>query len=131
MLKMTIKTLKLGDKKIRLESNAYSLILYENEFKRNFIKDFENICGNDGEVDIVNYARFLWTLAKTADEDVPDFETFTKSIELSGIFNSVSTIVELIASNIGAGSSKKYRARLPRVFTSLVRKFSRTRHAED
>lgn len=125
------KTIKLGDKRIRLESNAYSLILYENEFKRNFIKDFENICGNAGEVDVVNYARFLWTLAKTADEELTDFESFVKSIDLSGIFSSIATIVELIASNIGAKSSKKHRARIPRVFTFLARRFSRTHHAGD
>lgn len=125
------KVVKLGKESIRLESNAYSLILYENEFRRNFIKDFENVCGNAEELDIVNYARFLWVFAKTANDDIPDFESFIKSVELSGIFNNIPNIVNLIAENIGANSSKKYRARISRVFTSLARKFSRIRRVGD
>lgn len=86
MMTMT-KTIKLGNRKIRLESNAYSLILYENTFSRKFLKDYDNVCG-EGELDIVNYLRFLWTLAKTADRDIEDFEEFTNNIMLGDIFKA-------------------------------------------
>ncbi len=128
MMTMT-KTIKFGNRKIRLESNAYSLILYENTFSRKFLKDYDNVCG-EGELDIVNYLRFLWTLAKTADCDIEDFEEFTNNIMLGDIFKVLPDIVELITANIRVNTAKKHQARITRVFTFLHSKFSHTQHAE-
>ncbi len=123
------KTVKIGGKNMRLESNAYSLILYETTFHRKFLKDYENICGT-GELDVVNYIRFLWTLAKTADRDIEDFETFTEGLALGDVFKILPDLVELIYDNLKTQTVKKKKARLSRVFTFLRSKFSRTRHAE-
>ncbi|MEE3428576.1 MAG: hypothetical protein VZQ55_06385 [Ruminococcus sp.] len=126
---MASATVKLGDKKIRLESSAYSLILYETTFNRRFLKDFDNICGNDGELDVVNYLRFIWVFAKNTDDNLEDFESFVKGLELKDIFKNIPTIVNLISESLGA-KPKKRRAGIPYVFSFLARKFSLTRHGE-
>lgn len=127
---MTEKVVKLGEKKIRLASNAYSLILYEKTFGRRFLKDYDNIRG-EGELDFVNHLRFLWTFAKTADDETEDFETFVKNISIGDVLKALPDIVELIVDNLNISSSKKARAGIMRGFTFLRQKFSRMRRGED
>lgn len=103
---MAACTVKLGNEKIRLESNAYSLILYQDEFKRNFQKDFENICGMSDDVDPVNYLRFLWCFAKTAEKDTESFESFISKFEVGKVYSILPEIVELINKNLEINSVK-------------------------
>lgn len=120
---MIFEKVKLGNKNIRLESNAYSLVLYEDTFKRKFFKDFENICGLKGDVDISNYLRFLWCFAKCADTDIEDFETFTKSLKLGEVYEIMPQILDLINKNLEVSRKpKKWIAMVLQKFTQHRRK---------
>lgn len=128
---MASRTVKLGDQKIRLESSAYSLILYQDEFKRNFQKDFENICGLSDEVDPVNYFRFLWCFAKTADKETESFESFISKFEVGKIYSVLPEIVELINKNLEIDSVKSKNSKAGVLNTIRRRlKSSRTRRAK-
>lgn len=109
-MKSTI--IKLSDRDVELKVNAYSFILYENEFKgRNFLKDFNNVLGVDGEEPLVsNHLRFTWALAKTANPGLEDFEQFANSVSLDDVLGVVSTIVKLINESLGIGDSKNRTA---------------------
>jgi hypothetical protein len=97
----------LAGKETKLKSSAYSLIIYENEFKRNFIRDYENILGNDGVVDFSNYLRFLWVFVKTNNSDTEPFEQFSEKLEIGDVLEKLSLIIELINKSVTTRSLPK------------------------
>ena len=99
---MSTQKVKLLGREIELECNAFSQILYEDEFHRNFIKDFRNIRGVDnGDIETSNYIRFIWTFAKTADPKFIGFIEFAKSCQLNEVFSLVNFVVDTINHSLG------------------------------
>lgn len=97
----------IAGKETKLKSSAYSLIIYENEFKRNFIRDYENILGNDGDVDFSNYLRFLWVFVKTNNSNTEPFEQFSEKLEIGDVLEKLSLIIELINKSVTTRSLPK------------------------
>ena len=99
---MTSQKVQLLGKEVELKCSGYSLILYEDEFHRNFIKDFRNILGiDDKEVETGNYIRFIWAFAKTADSGCMSVNEFSKSCELNEVFALVNFVVDAINHSLG------------------------------
>lgn len=99
---MSSQKVKLLGREIELECNAFSQILYEDEFHRNFIKDFQNILGADGtDIESSNYIRFVWAFAKTADPKFMGFVDFAKSCQLNEVFALVNFVVDAINHSLG------------------------------
>ena len=118
---MVDKIVTLAGEKIRLESNAYSLILYEDTFKSNFSKDYSNIIlGANGEVKTSNSIRFVWLLIKTANPEYMDFEEFARTYTYGDVYEIIPTAIALIAASFTSTKPKKRKATALRGFVSRL-----------
>lgn len=112
---------KLLGRDIPLECSAFSMVIYEDEFKRNFLRDYENIIGVDdiennlSNALLGNYTRFAWAFAKTADINFLPFESFARQSSIADITSVVNTVVGLLNNSLSSyngdgGTSKKEEA---------------------
>lgn len=111
--------IKLNDRELKLECNAYSLVLYENTFKgRNFLKDYENLIT---EPNVSSHIRFLWCFAKTADSSIDDFEAFSRNNNiLESISEIISTNITLITNSLTSSLPKKKKKINLKKFFSII-----------
>lgn len=101
---MATEKVVLTNRELELKANAYTFIIYEDEFKgRNFLRDFNNVLGviEGEEPETSNHIRFLWALAKTANPQTEDFKQFAQSVGVDDVLLIVSTIVNLINESLG------------------------------
>lgn len=105
---MPSSVITLAGQKVKLEANAYSLILYEDEFKgRNFIADFENVLGLRGDIEASNHIRFTWALAKTANPNIEGFAEFARKYSLNDVFSIIKELSNLISQSLGVADNSK------------------------
>ena len=121
---MIDKIVTLAGEKIRLESNAYSLILYEDTFKSNFIKDYNKIFLENGEVISI---RFAWLLIKTANSEYMDFEEFARTYTYGDVYEIIPIVIGLIAASFNSTKPKKGIATALREFAFRLARFWRMR----
>ena len=70
-------------KKLKIKSAPWSLVVYEDQFGRDMSMDFQFMSvtfAKTGRVDMATFTRILWCLARTADQDLPDYEAWMKGL---------------------------------------------------
>ncbi len=108
------KTVKIDGKDVVLKASAYNLVLYRAEFGMDIFQAkadiFGALVGNRIElqkVDSLAVARMIWTMAKTADESLPGFGAWMRSIEDLPVVDLLSDNIELFISNMSQKSEIK------------------------
>lgn len=92
------KIVKIGDKKVTLKATAALPVRYKNEFGTEF---FDDLSANVTNLSSVNY-KMIYVMAKTADSNLPDYETWLDSFEYSDFkMNELISIAsELLRGNV-------------------------------
>lgn len=110
--------IRLNNTELNLECNAYSPVIYEDTFKgRNFLKDYEK---SITEPTVSTHIRFLWCFAKTADNSIDDFETFSRSKDiLENITDVINTNVVLITKSLTSSIPKKKKKARKSIFSII------------
>lgn len=103
--------LKINEKTIEVRANAFTLIVYEDTFKRRLLKDIREISENLSNCEDISFSvvsKLFWAAAKTADESLPDFCDFIKDFSISEITGTTVPILNLIVKS--TETRKKARA---------------------
>lgn len=101
------KTVKIDGKDVRLMATAYNLVIYRAEFGQDMFQAksevFSAISGSQlalNKIDGLGVARMIWTMAKTADESLPGFNQWMRSVEDLPVVDLLSDNLELFVSNM-------------------------------
>lgn len=121
------KTIYIDDKPVRLKSNASIMRIYKSQFRKDFFSELLKLSktmGNmssdeDGNIDLsmMSYEElgyldfeplynFIWVLAKAADRNIPDPDTWLEGFETMPIAEVFPQILDLLENSI---QSKKSR----------------------
>ena len=125
-------TVEINGKRVRVEANASTLIIYEDSFKgRRLLRDTAALLQMTDLTDIPYglVARLLWAEVRTADGGAPDFEEWLSGISVADILAARLTVLEVLAKSIATSKKSKaaaVRARIRERFSSL-----RTRRSAD
>ena len=111
------KVLNIGGKEIKMKSTAGTMNRYRNAFNRDFIKDLVKLQqklsqkldnGTDFEaIDLELFERLAWTMAKTADDEIPDIEHWLDEFETFDIMQALPEIMSLLTANLEQLNAKK------------------------
>ena len=107
---MPSKTIIIGKKKIKVEANASTLIIYEDRFKgRRLLQDIDNLIKIPGaeKVPFSLYSKFFWAAAKTADKNIPDIYEWSKNFEIGEIISAGQIATGLICESIETSRKAK------------------------
>lgn len=94
------KTLTIDGKKIRFKHTGGTLMRYRNQFNSEFFADLSALGAAQSDATKVNFAvieNMIWAFAKTADNSVPDPQTWYDSFEEIDILEVWSELSELTA----------------------------------
>lgn len=111
------KTLKIGNKEVKMKSTAGTMMRYRNNFNRDFIKDLMALqkkltnkidTGTEFEaIDLDIFEKIAWCMAKTADNTTPDIENWLDQFDTFDIMQVLPEIMELLVANMEQINSKK------------------------
>ena len=111
------RTVTIDGKAVALKASAYNLVLYRAEFgedifvaKSDVFAALEGTTLNLRKIDGLGTAKMLWCMAKTADEKLPGFNEWMKSIDDLPIIDLLSDNLELFVSNMNQKSEIKKAA---------------------
>lgn len=125
---MASRTIAIGKKKVKVEANASTLLVYEDRFKgRRLLQDIDYLVRIKSieKVPFSLYSKLLWATAKTADESTPDVYEWTKNFEINEIISASQVAVGLICESIE--TSKKEKATAGHRLISRLMTFFRMR----
>ena len=94
------KTLTIDGKKIRFKHTGGTLMRYRNQFNSEFFADLSALGAAQSDATKVNFAvieNMIWAFAKTADNSVPDPQTWYDSFEEIDILEVWGELAELTA----------------------------------
>ena len=94
------KTLTIDGKQIRFKHTGGTLMRYRNQFNSEFFVDLSALGTAQSDPTKVNFAvieNMIWAFAKTADDSVPDPQTWYDSFEDIDILEVWSELSELTA----------------------------------
>lgn len=111
------KIINISGKEVKLKSTAGTLLRYRNYFHRDFMKDLIHLQrrlnekeenGTDFEIiDLELFERIAWCMAKTADKDTPDIESWLDGFESFDIMIVLPEIMTLLTDNMSQLSNSK------------------------
>ena len=120
---MSAKTIIIDKKKVRVEANASTLLIYEDRRLLQDIDELAKITTTD-KVPFSLYSKLFWSVAKTADDTVPDIYEWAKDFSISGVIEGSRTAIELICKSIE--TTKKSKATVGHRFICLLTTFFRS-----
>lgn len=94
------KTLIIDGKQIRFKHTGGTLMRYRNQFNSEFFADLSALGAAQSDATKVNFAvieNMIWAFAKTADNSVPDPQTWYDSFEEIDILEVWGELAELTA----------------------------------
>ena len=108
------KVIKIENKNVPMKSNGGTAVLYSRFFNRNLLSDIFNLSkieeGAEIESNVIE--QIAWTLAKTADDSIPDYMDWLSQFESPmSIYESAKDIFSLVTSDIK--STQKYKKKQP------------------
>ena len=107
------KVVKVGNVEIKMASTAGTLYRYRCQFKTDFLKDLkrlddrlkqinkskeENETAEFNAMDLEVFEQIAWSMAKTADRNIPDIEDWLNSFEMFDIYEALPQIMDLASS---------------------------------
>ena len=99
------KTINIGGRDVPLKATGAFLLKYKAQFKRDALQDIfkmTNAFTKTGEVkdaeslDVDIFYYFVWTLAKTADNNIPELEEWLDSFDEFPIMDIIPEVVEMV-----------------------------------
>ncbi|MBQ8298665.1 MAG: hypothetical protein IJX99_02175 [Clostridia bacterium] len=117
------KVLNISNKDIRMKSTAGTLMRYRNNFGRDLIKDMvhlqnklKKVTAGEEQFQIIEldmFEKIAWSMAKTADNTIPDIEHWLDNFETFDIMKVLPEIMQLLVDNLQQeNESKKKLAEL-------------------
>lgn len=118
------KIIKIGEKDVRLKSNAMQAIIYRREFGRDIMEvqgSLMSMISFDSkgktsvnlafvkEIDGVGIVQIIWTMAKAADDTIPPLEQWLEQFDTFPIMDIFMDSYELILANFISVSRIKNR----------------------
>lgn len=94
------KTLTIDGKQIRFKHTGGTLMRYRNQFNSEFFADLAVLNNAQNDPTKINFAvveNMIWAFAKTANERIPDPQTWYDSFEEIDILEVWSELSELTA----------------------------------
>ena len=125
-------TLRVDNRTFEVRASAFTLILYEDNFKgRRMLQDLSALAEMEqsGAVSYALVSRMLWALARTADATTPDFYEWVQAFSIGGVISAYPAVVTLLTENIMTPKKATAAAILKRCFQRLT--FWRTRRSAD
>ena len=111
------KIIQIDGKEIKFKSTAGTLYRYRNNFGRDLIKDiialekkFRNVKSGMAQFEIVEldmFEKIAWSMAKTANENVPDIDHWLDEFDSFSIMKVLPDIMELLIGNLRQENEKK------------------------
>lgn len=94
------KTLTIDGRQIKFKSSGGNIMRYRNQFNTEYFVDLMSL--SEARKNPVKYSsaaleRIIWALAKTADDSVPDPQTWYDSFEVFPFKKVFEDLSELIA----------------------------------
>ena len=106
------KIIKIDGKDVPLKATAMNMVIYRSQFN----KDIMEVAGaivkagstqDFAQLDSLGVARVVWTMAKTADKELPPFEKWFEGIEQFPVLDILGDCMELIMANLTSTSTIK------------------------
>lgn len=100
---MAKKEILIDNKKVTVEANASTILIYEDTFKgRRFLQDIEEFrkIKKDTDIPISTLCRIIWATAKTADKTIPDMFTWSAQFSIPGLIGAGKEAIEVIDKDI-------------------------------
>ena len=114
------KTLVINEREIRIKATGFTPILYKMTFKSDLFKDlikavggYNNVIAADKapddealamemleNLDIAFFYQLLWANAKSADNSIPEMETWLGSFDALPILELIQDLIEVNFSNL-------------------------------
>lgn len=116
-------TLRVDNHTFEVRASAFTLILYEDNFKgRRMLQDLSALAEMEqsGAVSYALVSRMLWALARTADATTPDFYEWVQAFSIGGIISAYPAVVALLTENIMTPKKATAAAILKRCFQRLT-----------
>ena len=116
-------TLRVDNRTFEVRASAFTLILYEDNFKgRRMLQDLSALAEMEqsGAVSYALVSRMLWALARTADVATPDFYEWVQAFSIGGIISAYPAVVTLLTENIMTPKKATAAAILKRYFQRLT-----------
>lgn len=90
-----IKTIKIGNREVKLNANAATPVFYRAKFNRDLMQDLEPGFSIDGAVEYETYARLAYIMAQDAGEEVP--EEYTDWLrQFDGLFDLIEALEDIM-----------------------------------
>lgn len=111
------KTIKIGDKEVRLKAAGGTGVRYRNQFNRDYLDDLmiltkfieerkQNPEAPVGE-SLKVIEQIAWAMAKTADDKIPELAIWLDNFGMFDLINSLSDIMELTNDDLEMITAKK------------------------
>ena len=107
---MSSKTIIIDNKKVRVEANASTLLIYEDRFKgRRMLQDIAELTKieNIQNIPFSLYSKLLWASVKTADDSIDDIYEWIKDFSIQGVITASQVALELICQSIETTKKSK------------------------
>ena len=101
-------TVVINGKDVEVEVTAYTMLIYEDTFKgHGFLRDTDRVLvPNLNDVKFGTAVKLLWAAAKTADDTIPNFKTWSKDVSIKDAISATDTIINLIVDSLKSDSPK-------------------------
>lgn len=101
------KTIKVDEKELEVEVSAYTMLIYEDNFKnRSFLRDVDMLTANPNKVQYSSTVRILWAAAKSADDTIKPIKEFSKQYSIGEVISTAQPLVDLIVESLKTSSKK-------------------------
>lgn len=111
------KTINIGGRDVPLKATGAFLLKYKAQFKRDALQDIFKMTNafnqKTGEIkdadslDIDVFYYFIWTLAKTADKNIPELEKWLDSFDEFPIMDIIPEVMEMVMSTLTSSVASK------------------------
>lgn len=114
------KTLTIDGKQVRFKSTGGTLRRYRNQFGKDFFSDISELAplmeqkqnGNELGYEALRHINFevfeniAWVLAKTADDSIPDVDTWLDGFDEFPVEDILPSLMELIQGSLERNKKK-------------------------
>lgn len=112
------KTIVIDGKEVKFKSNGSTALRYKVQFGRDYLTEIfklkplleldpENLTAEDiANLDSEVFYNLVWSLAKTADNTIPDLLTWLDTFDTFPIFEILPDLQEMIVANITQSKKK-------------------------
>ena len=94
------KTIKIGNKEVKMKTSGGTPRMYRNEFNRDIFLDmaeFENAVAKKETFNVEMFECMAWCFAKKADPTIPPIEEWLDQFETFDVYAIIPDLVEMWA----------------------------------